>query len=636
MPRQTIKLFFSALALILTNACRKNEELAKSSEVEVLFEKSKADSIDTKTRLDYINAALGKLSENEFDSLALAMLYNKSYCHYKLQEPDSSHTIDAYTFRNAVRLDNRYYIARTARDLGIHFEKKQEFDSAFFYHNISKNNFLYLKDSVEVGRRLLRQGIIQKNQNDFFGAKETLVESLRFLETDSKYRAIVYNELGTIHRKLSNPEDARVYFERAISSSLSSSDIIAYKNNLAILYTELGEFESAINQLQDLLENSDMDQESARYARVLDNLAYSRWSQDHRYGNIDFFQALRIRKEVDDRRGQIASYSHLGEFYAAKDPVLSKSYLDTAIQISRQLKIPVGESDALALLMKNQPDNMVFKDRYIFLRDSLYARELRVKTQFAKMKYDDEQEKNRILLLENETYQKQVALVEEKNQKIILLSLSVLLFLGGLFYYKLLRQRHRREKLREVYSTEKRISKKIHDELANDIYGIMARIEHSGTLGGENTLIELESIYNRTRDISHTTGDIKTDDFKSELKRLISLFNGGNTNIITKGINDIEWGKLNEEKKITLYRVINELLVNMKKHSEASLVSIQFIKIKNKLRVNYVDNGKGVIKPIDKSSGLLNTENRIKNMKGTFSFDSEPGKGVTVKFTLPI
>lgn len=47
-------------------------------------------------------------------------------------------------------------------------------------------------------------------------------------------------------------------------------------------------------------------------------------------------------------------------------------------------------------------------------------------------------------------------------------------------------------------------------------------------------------------------------------------------------------------------RVLNELSVNMKKHSGENLTSISFKKVKKHLLIKYVDKGKGVQLPIKK------------------------------------
>lgn len=108
-------------------------------------------------------------------------------------------------------------------------------------------------------------------------------------------------------------------------------------------------------------------------------------------------------------------------------------------------------------------------------------------------------------------------------------------------------------------------------------------------------------------------------------------------NVIVNGFDSFNWSLLKEHKKIALYRILQELLVNMKKHSQCSLVAISFKKMDNKIQVVYTDNGIGFSsdKVIIKN-GLLNVENRIKAIKGTIIFDTASGKGFKVSMSFPI
>ncbi|HCE54855.1 MAG TPA: hypothetical protein DER05_07555 [Lutibacter sp.] len=86
--------------------------------------------------------------------------------------------------------------------------------------------------------------------------------------------------------------------------------------------------------------------------------------------------------------------------------------------------------------------------------------------------------------------------------------------------------------------------------------------------------------------------------------------------------------EINKEKQIELYRILQELMVNMRKHSEASLVAITFQNIKNQYTINYSDNGLGLnLETLTFKNGLANVETRIKSINGTITFDSALNNG---------
>ena len=67
----------------------------------------------------------------------------------------------------------------------------------------------------------------------------------------------------------------------------------------------------------------------------------------------------------------------------------------------------------------------------------------------------------------------------------------------------------------------------------------------------------------------------------------------------------------------------------MRKYSEASIVTVKFEKQNRKFVIEYIDNGVGC--DLKKSNGLQNAENRIKDIGGTITFESEVNKGFQVK-----
>ena len=76
-------------------------------------------------------------------------------------------------------------------------------------------------------------------------------------------------------------------------------------------------------------------------------------------------------------------------------------------------------------------------------------------------------------------------------------------------------------------------------------------------------------------------------------------------------------------------------MVNMKKHSSASLVLIKFESDQKSILIHYTDNGKGCDKTRMVKNGILNMESRIQAAKGSIDFDTAPDKGFKVKIAMP-
>ena len=97
--------------------------------------------------------------------------------------------------------------------------------------------------------------------------------------------------------------------------------------------------------------------------------------------------------------------------------------------------------------------------------------------------------------------------------------------------------------------------------------------------------------------------------------------------------------RLDGNTETVLYRVIQECVNNVIKHSGASNLDISLIKDADGIAATVEDNGKG-FDTADKQKfegiGLQNISSRVAFLKGTVDFDSAPGKGTLVAIHVPI
>ncbi|AZJ35527.1 sensor histidine kinase [Tenacibaculum singaporense] len=167
--------------------------------------------------------------------------------------------------------------------------------------------------------------------------------------------------------------------------------------------------------------------------------------------------------------------------------------------------------------------------------------------------------------------------------------------------------------------------------MANDVYAVMNTLQNT-SITDERLLTRVEKIYAQTRDISHENSPVLTGEhFESFLKQLFLDFTNDRCKVIHKGLQEVSINQLAKEKQIVVYRALQELLVNMKKYSEATLVLITFSVEKNKLSIAYQDNGIGV-ENLSVKNGLQNMEIRIKSVGGFITFESKQEKGFQAKF----
>jgi signal transduction histidine kinase len=331
------------------------------------------------------------------------------------------------------------------------------------------------------------------------------------------------------------------------------------------------------------------------------------------------------------------SYLNFSEFYKNSNPKLAADYARLAYKKATKVNTVDDRLKALALLIQssNGSQSKNYSNAYLRINDSINKVRQKAKNQFAKIKYDSKKEREENLILKTQKAENALQLEKEKNRN--LLFFIAIGILGTAFVIYFLNVRNKRQKIKSTYDTETRISKKLHDELANDVYHTMAFAETQNLASSQNKeqlLNHLETIYTRTRNISKENSSIETGiHFLSHLKEMMASFNTDEVNILVNGLDTFNW----DNKKITVYRVIQELLVNMKKHSKCSLVVLNFKKNEKKLQVDYSDNGLGAdFDKINLKNGLQNVENRILSIKGTITFDIKSEKGFKVSFIFPI
>lgn len=85
---------------------------------------------------------------------------------------------------------------------------------------------------------------------------------------------------------------------------------------------------------------------------------------------------------------------------------------------------------------------------------------------------------------------------------------------------------------------------------------------------------------------------------------------------------------------IALFRILQEALVNVAKHSKATVANIDLVVDESTVTLIIADNGRGITPEEIKaptSLGLLGMRERVEFLKGSFSISGRPGRGTTIR-----
>ncbi len=98
-------------------------------------------------------------------------------------------------------------------------------------------------------------------------------------------------------------------------------------------------------------------------------------------------------------------------------------------------------------------------------------------------------------------------------------------------------------------------------------------------------------------------------------------------------------GLLDISRSIELFRISQEALSNVARHSGASSIEFEYLHNDTEVVMSIIDNGRGITKThtdTSKHFGILGMRERVDQLSGRISFDTPPGGGFSVTVILPL
>jgi tetratricopeptide (TPR) repeat protein len=504
---------------------------------------------------------------------------------------------------------NYYY------NLSIKSKKSGDLAKSYLYFKKLKEINLNQKDLKNAVYDLSMMAKIQKDLALYSESEKTSVEALELLDKlpeDSSvinYKIGIYNNLGIIYRKIGDYDKSIELYNKIKALNTNPKNNVTIINNIGNVYNEQKKYNLALKTYKEAYKKSLLIKDKKLIARILSNLGRVQSKLNNPESIINLQNALRIRDSLNYLSGVNTSYDHLTEYYKDQNETeMALIYANKTLELAKSRNNIEYQEVALSNLI--ELNEFPSSAKYIILKDSIQNSKQLSKDNFTFYKYQFQEQESKL----------EVSLLKTQRT---LIALSLISIISILVYY-LQRNKHKKGKLEQVLITETRISKKIHDVVANDIYQVMTKIQSDNTQK-ETVLDDLENIYIKTRDISKENSSINVnDDFEKVLNDLLLSYKSDTVTIITRNSSKINWKSVAEIKKVTIYRVLQELMTNMKKHSKASIVVLVFSNNK-KLIINYKDNGIGC--ELNKNTGLQNVENRINSIQGLITFETEINNG---------
>jgi WD40 repeat protein/two-component sensor histidine kinase len=220
----------------------------------------------------------------------------------------------------------------------------------------------------------------------------------------------------------------------------------------------------------------------------------------------------------------------------------------------------------------------------------------------------------------------------------------------------------RRRRAQELFSRQllaaheterKRIAAELHDGLGQNLLVIknrlfLAQLASTVSVSGPASLQEISQIVSHTieevRGISHNLRPYQLDRL-GLTKALLAVVKGiadSGALLIETDVQAVD-GLFNPEGEIHIYRVVQECLNNIVKHSDAAVARVFVQKSGEWLTMRIEDDGRGFdYRPHSAGAaqargfGLTGLGERMRILGGRFQCDSAPGQGTRMKFEIPI
>ena len=526
-------------------------------------------------------------------------------------------------------------------------------------------------DYAGQGYSLRALGNIEYDRNDYTKALEfylaaapkfEMAKDLKGLSGDYIWIGNVFNE------GLHQFDKAVEYFNKSLSLAvqLKDSSLISYNyNNLGQAYYFAKNYKQALNYytLSKAIKKSLEDERGLGNAYGNISSVYfdtKQYDSALVYNNL----AFAIRQKQNDKKGMATSYANVANIYLKQKnyPAALNNY-ENAIKLGQEIdfKEPVIESyNGLSNyyeLTGNVTEALKYFKKYKAANDSIFNSDISNQLSSLQTKYESVKKQQLIEEQKFELTKKQYWLYGS-------IGLLVLMALLGYSYYRRNKLQQEKRLQLEVMKQQdlatkaiinaeenerKRIAAELHDGVGQMMSAAkmnLSAIENEITFKDESQKRSFEKVIGmvdesckEVRSVSHQMmpNALLKSGLATAVREFIDKIDSRiiKINLYAEGLNE----RLDADVETVLYRVIQECVNNVIKHSGANNLDISLIKDADGIAATVEDNGRG-FDTKDKQKfegiGLKNISSRVAFLKGSVDFDSSPGKGTLVAIHVPL
>ncbi|HPE56109.1 MAG TPA: tetratricopeptide repeat protein [Bacteroidales bacterium] len=576
----------------------------------------------------------------------------------------------------ASRLNDSLLLAQVYNDLGTVYYRKSDYDSALVLY------FNALRIRENANRPDLAAAVNNKigatylEQSQFKPAVEYQMKALRYFESvgDSIKMSQCLTNLGRVYYENHEYDKSNEYHKRALQIFEKYNytyGLATTYGSMALNYQFSGDDNGAVEYFEKALENFRAINDKGNIATVLLDLGQLyRKMGDQEKGKQLYEESIAISKSISDQHTQAMAMANLANILEDEKQYkrAEELYLE-ALKIAKDkgiLKVLHQCYRELAHLYSetgNYKKAFEFKSDQYTIHDSIYNVEKYEQFADLQTRYETEKKEQQITLLEAQNDLKNSRIQRQRNLILFVVIGVVLLVIISMLGYNRKRLQHKaqveeernlyRKKLLEASveaeeKERKRIARELHDGVAQQLTGL----KMAWQVLSKDIKVEPEKqqkLGDITKTLDQTADEVRNLSHQM-MPRVLSESGliPALEDMLAKSLkySNIAYefehfgidSRFHENVELSLYRICQELINNIIKHSGASKVTVQLLKSKDNLVMLVEDNGKGFAGSGEKKEGigLMNIASRIDTVNGEINYEPSPGSGTVARIRIPL
>ncbi|MCU0335156.1 MAG: sensor histidine kinase [Chitinophagaceae bacterium] len=560
--------------------------------------------------------------------------------------------------------------AQAYNDLGILYMDQLEMTRAKDMYRKSMQLRQSMNDEKGMAGLHLKLGIIYNKEGYYDSALGAGQRALALYEklNDSFAIATALNNIGSVNSHVGNVDGALRYHTRALAIREAINDVAgmaASYVNVGNAYVLLSQFQAAIPYLEKAEAYCRAINQYEFLASALNNLGICYLSLQQ-FGKARPFaeEAYDIRSQLDDRRGLVNSsnvlariYTGLKDYLAAEQVLQKALVLTDSMESNLQERVKIYEALSTTYEASGQYSKALQAERLrLKYTDSLQVTDMNARFTEMETRYQTLEKEKKI--------REQEFSIAKRNYWIA--GIAGLLVLGGLLgfsYYKRFKLRKEKELQTRLMQQQEAATKAVMEAEENERRRIAAELhdgvgqmmsaarmnlsalesELASLSPDEKTRLEkitsmVDESCKEVRAVSHhmMPNALLKKGLAAAVREFVDKIDSRvlKVTLHTEGLND----RIEANTETMLYRVMQECINNVIKHSGAQQLDLSLINDADGLSITIEDNGKGFdvqAALAQDGIGLKNINTRIAFLKGEVEWDSQPGRGTVVSIHVP-